>query len=225
MLLCFRIIRKTAEGECSRGHSFGDRQEQIAQAVEEATAAVNANPVDEDEDDRRTVAEPEMEFEEDVSMVEPRPEMEDMDKDAEEVSSRQPVLINDGEFYMDQRLLHAKLCMQVPIYAHMESAWVVDPTLDLARYMAFVVINYMHKNWKGNVKWLDLPLEAMHGLFLQKKRYEVLGSWGEDLSRMDEQTGTSRDVTDDEVLAYGQSLRDHEDPSGIHYPKSSRRTS
>ena len=134
--------------------------------MEDATAAVNANPVDDDEDDRRTIAEPEMKFEEDVSMIEPQPEMEDMEEDVEEVSSRQPVLINDGEFYMDQQLLHAKLSMEVPIYAHIEAAWVIDPTANLARYMAFVVINYMHKNWRGNVKWLDVPLEAMRGFLL-----------------------------------------------------------
>ena len=60
-------------------------------------------------------------------MIEPQPEMEDMEEDVEEVSSRQPVLINDGEFFMDQKLLHGKLNMQVPIYAHIESAWVIDP--------------------------------------------------------------------------------------------------
>ena len=87
---------------------------------------------------------------------------------------------------------------------------------DHQSYMAFMVINCMHKNWRGNVKWLDLPLASMHQLFRQQKRYDVLGSWGDDLSRIDEDTGISRNVTDDEVLAYGQSLRDHEDPTGIH---------
>ena len=71
---------------------------------------------------------------------------------------------------------------------------------------------YMHKNWKGNVKWLDLPMEAMHKLFRDEKRHDVLGSWGPDLSRIDDETGISRDVTDEEVLAYAKSIKNPEDP-------------
>ena len=73
----------------------------------------------------------------------------------------------------------------------------------------------MHKNWKGNVKWLDLPMEAMHKLFRDEKRHDVLGSWGPDLSRVDDETGISRDVTDEEVLAYAKSFKNPEDPE-IH---------
>ena len=40
--------------------------------------------------------------------------------------------------------------------------------------------------------------------------------WGPNLSQLDETTGLSREVTDDEVLAFGVSLDGSEDPTGIH---------
>ena len=93
-------------------------QEEIAQAVEEAAAA----PVEEDDvpmedepqpeadhiddvpmddggnEDTRTVGEPEMELDAD----------EDTGEDPEDVSSRQPVLLFDTEFHVDQALAHVK---------------------------------------------------------------------------------------------------------------------
>ena len=193
-------------------------QEEIANAVEGATAAVNASSIEEeDEDDTRTVAEPEMELDEDVHMDdEAQPEAEDLDQDPEEVSSRQPVLVNDSEFYMDQALIHAKMSMHVSMYVHIDSAFSGDFNTGISRYMAFMAINHMHKNWRGNTKWLEIPLARMQELFRQQKRYDVLGSWRDDLSHIDETTGISRNVTDEEVIAYGRSLNDHEDPTGRH---------
>ena len=47
---------------------------------------------------------------------EAQPEQEDSEADPKTISSRQPVLVNDSEFHMDQKLVHAKMSMQGPIY-------------------------------------------------------------------------------------------------------------
>ena len=66
-------------------------QEDIAQAMEAATATTSADPLPEPKDDVRTVAEPEMEVDSDIVMEEPEQEMEDVDEtDQNEINERRP---------------------------------------------------------------------------------------------------------------------------------------
>ena len=76
-----------------------------------------------------------MEIDEDVVMDEPEGEMED-DEAIEEIESRRPVMINDGEFIIDQQLAHARLNMQAPYYARIDKSHSVDPALRAASFMA-----------------------------------------------------------------------------------------
>ena len=66
------------------------------------------------------------------------------------------------------------------------------------------------------MKWLEIPLQTMRQLFQERKRYDVLGEWGEVLSEVDEDTYISRDVQDTDILAYGVSKNNYEDPDGTY---------
>ena len=161
--------------------------------MEAATPAASASPL--------TVAEPEMEADDDVVMDEPEEELEDKGESApNEIKSRRPVLINDGDFIIDSDLAHTRLHLQVPYYSHIRDAHSVDTQLRAASYMPYMVITCMHKNWKANVRRLDMSYPRMKEQFQQNMRYDALGKGGEALSQIDPSTLISKDVTDEEVL-------------------------
>ena len=150
-------------------------QEEIAQAVEEAAAI----PVEEDDVPMEDDPQPEADHDEDVRMDDGRDEDtrtvadsemeldvdEDTGEDPEDVSSRQPVLLFDTEFHVDQALAHVKLSLQVLISVHIESAYMVDSAGNYARYVAFMIVNYMYKSWRGNTRWLEIPFNTMKDMF------------------------------------------------------------
>ena len=77
-----------------------------------------------------------------------------------------------------------------------------------------MIVHVIYKNWTG-ARWLDLPNAKAKEMFDDGKRHDALGPWGH-LSEVDPKTGVSRDVTDEEVLAYGRSLGIEEDQTGSH---------
>ena len=168
---------------------------------------------DRNDEDTRTVAEPEMEIDIDEA------EGEDH---AAEVYSRRPVLLSGTELHVDQDLAHLRQAPRVPIYSHLEPASLIDPSTDYARYMVYIIVRLMYKSWTGNTRWLDIPYAKAKGMFDDGKRHDALGPWGPILSEVDPNTGVSREVADEEVLAYGASLGSVEDPMGIHLPNRLR---
>ncbi|CAE7949678.1 unnamed protein product [Symbiodinium sp. KB8] len=198
----------------------------INRTIEQAEIAANEDPLD--EDDRQTVAEPEPDMADEVNdhaqdAPEPAPEdpepapesdQEDEEDNPEDVSSRIPVLIGDAGYHINQDLEHARANMQVPIYIQAKRASAVDPNLLLSRYMAFQLCSYIHKNWRANMKWLEIPLQTMRQMFQQSNRYDALGNWGPELSEVDPDKLISREVLDSEVLALGTSRRQFDDPDG-----------
>ena len=105
--------------------------------------------------------------------------------------------------------------LQVPICSHLESASLIDSSPDYAQYMAYMIVHLFYNAWTGYAKWLELPCAKAKELFEDGKRHDAIGPWGH-LSEINPDTGVSRDVTDDEVLAYGRSLEIDEDPAGSH---------
>ena len=160
-----------------------------------------------DNDDARTVAEPEMEIDIDE-------EGEEGPEQAEEVQSRQPVLLFDTDLHMDQDLAHFQQGLKVPIFSHLEPAYLIDPSPDYAKYMAYLIIHLMYKNWTAYAKWLEMPYETARETFAQGKRHDALGDWGQ-LAEVNLATGVSREVDDEEVLEFGRSQRQDDDPSEI----------
>ena len=79
--------------------------------------------------------------------------------------------------------------------------------------MAYMVTHLIYKSWTGYAKWLDLPYAKAKEMFDEGKRHDALGPWGR-LSEVDPATGVSREVSDEEVLAYGRGLELEEDPTG-----------
>ena len=124
------------------------------------------------------------------------------------------MLVGDISYHIDQDLEHARANLQVPIYIQVDRECAVDPNLLLARYMAYTICSYIYKNWRANMKWLEIPRRVMLQLFEQGHRHDALGKWRPDLSEMDPETLLSRDVLDEEVLAYGRSKNLFEDPDG-----------
>ena len=114
-----------------------------------------------DNDDARTVAEPEMEIDIDE-------EGEEGPEQAEEVQSRQPVLLFDTDLHMDQDLAHFQQGLKVPIFSHLEPAHLIDPSPDYAKYMACLIIHLMYKNWTAYAKWLEMPYETARETFARK---------------------------------------------------------
>ena len=82
-----------------------------------------------DNEDARTVAEPEMEIDVDEAEGE---------EHAAEVHSRRPVLLSDADLHVDQDLAHLQQGLKVQICSHLESASLIDPSSDYARYMAYI---------------------------------------------------------------------------------------
>ena len=117
---------------------------------------------------------------------------------------------------MDQELAHVRLSLQVPIYIHIDEAHILDSSGGYARYMAFMITTHIYNGWTGHMRWLEVPFAAMQEMFNANKRHDARGDWRPNLSQLNEETGMSRDVTDEEVLAFGASLNDGEDPTGIH---------
>ena len=159
-----------------------------------------------DSEDARTIAEPEMEIDIDEA------EGEDH---AAEVHSRRPVLLFDTELHVDQDLAHLRQGLRWQIYNHIDPASLIDPSTDYARYMACMIVHLIYKSWTGYARWLGIPYAKAKEMFDDGKRHDALGPWGP-LSEVDPNTGVSRDVTDEEVLAYGRSLQSEEDPTGVH---------
>ena len=113
-----------------------------------ATAATCADPLPEPEDGVRTVAGPEMEVDSDETMEEDP----DATPDQAEINERRPVMVNDNAFIVDPRRAHARMHMQVPYYPHVKECHSVASILPASSYMAFIVVSYIHKNWKGNMR-------------------------------------------------------------------------
>ena len=116
---------------------------------------------------------------------------------------------------MGQDLAHFREAVQVPIYNLMEPAHLIDPSLDYAMYMAYLIVYLMHKYWPAYTRWMELPLETAREAFAQGKRHDALGDWG-NLSEVDPEKGVPRMVSDDEVLQLGRSRGQEDDPTGDH---------
>lgn len=167
---------------------MGGPSDVINRSLEQAETAANEDPLI--EEDQQTVAEPEPHDAVDLGPDAPEPapedpEPEDDEDDPETVSSRIPVLVGDISYHIDQDLEHARANLQVPIYIQVDKACAVDPNLILARYMAYVICSYIYKNWRANMKWLDLPRQGMIQLFERGNRHDALGNWGPALSEVD----------------------------------------
>ena len=99
----------------------------------------NDGDADMGNDDAHTVAEPEIEFDIDE-------EGEVGPEQAEEVQSRQPVLLFGADLHVDQDLAHFQQGLKVPIFSHLEPAHLIDPSPDYAKYMACLIIHLMYKS-------------------------------------------------------------------------------
>ena len=67
--------------------------------------------------------------------------------------------------------------MQVPYYSDVKDPHSVDSKLAAAPYMGYMILNYMHKNWKANVCWLHLSFPKVQEQFRQGMRYDAVGHW------------------------------------------------
>ncbi|CAE7899129.1 unnamed protein product [Symbiodinium microadriaticum] len=175
------------------------RDDDIRHAMEAATAAASAN-------DARTVAEAEMEVDTEnlVYEDEPEGEHEDPDENAsiDEVAERRPILVNEDLLLIDSDLVQAQVALQVPYFSSTLNSFSVDSNITAATFMAYVVIYSMHKIWSTTVRWCDMKYSQMQKRFDQYKRYDAVGTWGPNLSRVDPPTKISRDVEDEEVIAF-----------------------
>ena len=158
---------------------------------------------------RTLVAEPEGDI--DVDEEEEGGEAEP--QHVQEVQSRQPVLLFDTDLFVDPELAHFRAGVQVPIYNLMEPAHLIDPSMDYAMYMAYLIIHLMHKYWPAYTRWMELPLELAKEAFSQGKRHDALGDWGS-LSEVDPENRVPCMVSDDEVLQLGRSRAQDDDPTG-----------
>ena len=76
---------------------------------------------DHNDEDARTVAEPEMEIDVDEGEGEYQ---------TAKVHSRRPVLIFVSDLYVDQDLAHLRQGLHVPIFSHIETASLIDSSSD-----------------------------------------------------------------------------------------------
>ena len=102
--------------------------------------------------------------------------------------------------------------MQVPYYPNGPPARCIDAKAVSFTYMAYIV---------ANTKWANLMYEHIYSMFQQRNRYDVLGQWPT-LNEIDETTQISRDVTDEEILAYARSLDDREDRDAFYMVRKFR---
>ena len=166
-------MRKVPEVSSTKG---GD---DIAQAMERATAATSADPIIEltPEEDAQTVAEPEMEIDNNDLMgeeeeLEQEPGDPDEHADQTELDERRPVLVSVNTRIIDPELAQAKLSKQVPYHSNNGDACCIDSILPAGSYMAYIVICCMYKNWRGNMRWLGFSYPQMQEHFQQGMRYQ-----------------------------------------------------
>ena len=191
----------------------------IAQTMEAATAAVPTVEVDDDEQvDTATVAEPEMEIDEQQSVGEPEQDKEmlqefleyEEDVTQETLQERRPLLLPDPD------LLQAQTPMQTPYYPEKTGGRCVDAIRTAFAYMAYCLVRPMYKVRPTTASWVTMPFFRMQEKFSQGSRYDVLGSWPGTLSEVDPETHVSREVTDEEILAFARAKADAEDPEGTY---------
>ena len=162
-------------------------------------------------DDANTVAEPEGEI--DIDMDEEEGGVGE--EQAPGVQSRTPVLLFGTELHMDQELAHFQQGLRVPIFNLTEPAYIIDPSRDYAKYMAYQIVHLMYKYWPAYSRWLELPFETAREAFERGQRHDALGNWGH-LSQVNPETGVPREVNDDELLEFGRNRGQDDDPTGGH---------
>ena len=165
-------------------------------------------------DDRRTIAEPEGELDLDMDIDE-QAEGEAAAEHNTEVQSRAPVLMFDTQFHIDPEQAHYQQGLRVNLFPNAESAQITDPHRDYAKYMSYIIVHLLYKNWSSYSKWLDMPVRAVQEAFDRGQRHDSLGKWGS-LSEVDPMTGVPRELDDDEVLQHGISRGEQDDPTGDH---------
>ena len=174
----------------------------------------NGNDVAMGADDVRAIAEPEGELDLDMD-IEEQAEGEAAAEHAQEVQSRTPVWLLDTEFHIDPQQAHYQQGLRVNIFHNAEPASITDPHCDYAKYMAYIIVHLLCKNWPSYSKWLELPVQAAREAFSRGQRHDSLGKWGS-LSEVDPLTGVPRELNDDEVLQHGIGRGEHDDPTGDH---------
>ena len=151
--------------------------------MEAAAAAVPATRAEEDEQlETMTVAEPEMEVEEQPSEGESEPdeEMPDITEYPEHVSvetleERRPLLLPERNVITDPELLVAQTSMQPPYYPDKTTGYCVDALRPAFAYMAYCLLRTMYKVWPSTSSWLTMPYETTQERFRNGSRYDVLG--------------------------------------------------
>ncbi|CAE6972851.1 unnamed protein product [Symbiodinium sp. KB8] len=174
----------------------------------------NDNDVAMGVDDARTIAEPEGELDLDMDIDE-QAEGEATAEHIQEVHSRAPVLMFDTQFHIDPAQAHYQRGLMVNVYPNAEPANMTDPHCDYAKYMAYIIVLLLYKNWSSYSKWLELPVKSALEAFGRGQRHDSLGKWT-GLTDIDARTGVPRELNDDEVLQYGIARGDQEDPHGDH---------
>ncbi|CAE7894835.1 unnamed protein product [Symbiodinium sp. KB8] len=152
-------------------------------------------------DDVRTIAEPEGELDLDMD-IEEQAEGETSTEHAAEVHSRIPMLLFDTQFHVDPEQAHYRQGLLVNVFHKADAANITDPHRDYAKYMAYIIVHLLYKNWSSYSKWLEMPVQAAQEAFRRGQRHDSLGNWG-NLSEVDPMTGVPRDLNDDEVLQHG----------------------
>ena len=84
------------------------------------------------------------------------------------------------------------------IFHNAELASITDPHCDYAKYMAYIIVHLLYKNWSAYSKWLEMPVQAAQDAFKRGQRHDSLGKWGS-LSEVNPMTGVPRELSDDEV--------------------------
>ena len=115
------------------------------------------NDVTMEGDDNHTVAEPEGELDLDMDLEEDAIDGAN-EAHIQEVQSRTPVLLYDTQFYIDPEQAHYRQGLVVNVYPNAEPANMTDPHTDYAKYMAYIIVVLIYKNWLTYSKWLELYL-------------------------------------------------------------------
>ena len=128
-------------------------------------------------DDVRTIAEPEGELDLDMD-IEEQAEGETSTEHAAEVHSRIPMLLFDTQFHVDPEQAHYRQGLLVNVFHKADAANITDPHRDYAKYMAYIIVHLLYKNWSSYSKWLEMPVQAAQEAFRRGQRHDSLGNWG-----------------------------------------------
>ena len=190
---CFSVF--VSRGTYQRVETNADAPMEVPHEAIASAREASATAIVIEDDEMEDEPQPEVEIDNDVTMeagdthtiAEPECEL-DLDMDFEEgagegateahiqeVQSRTPVLLYDTQFYIDPEQAHYRQGLVVNVYPNAEPANMTDPHTDYAKYMAYIIIVLIYKNWLTYSKWLELPVKAAQEAFRRGQRHDSLG--------------------------------------------------